>query len=154
MRSSRWYLILTILLSILLTISLSIISCSKDEEETPTGGNGGPDPTGLFESVPAPAGASFTGEYDCRESGKKRDYELGGGDALDIATAYKSVLDNNGWNTFNLGGISLGAGFQATLGNRYLNFQNGGPPGGARFINICVWPSQPNNDNCDQDCTD
>ena len=135
----------------MLTISLVVVSCS-DDEENPT--NGGGNQTGLFDSVPAPAGAAYVGEDACRENGQKRDYTLGGGSALDIASDYKAVLDNLGWNTFNLGGVDEGAGFQATLGGRYLNFQNGGPPGGMRFIQICVWPAQPNDNNCDQDCTD
>jgi len=108
----------------------------------------------LFEGVHAPTNAQFTGESSCRENGKKRDYEVSGDLAIDIARNYKSVLNENGWFTTKVDASAEGAGFLATKDGRHLNFQLIGPPDGARFINICVWPSQPNDDNCSKNCND
>ena len=151
-QKAMWYVILMVACA----LTVGTIGCGGgggDDGGGNGGGNGGNGDTGLFADVPAPNGATFLSEGTCREGGAKRTYS-DSGDALDIATAYQSVLDGLGWNTFNLGGISLGAGFQATKDGRYLNFQNGGPPSGERTIYICVWPSQPQDDNCDENCND
>jgi hypothetical protein len=114
-----------------------------------------PDYSGeLFEGVHAPTNAQLTGESNCRENGKKRDYEMSSGMAIDIARNYKSELNSNGWFTSKVDASSEGAGFLSTKDGRHLNFRLSGPSDGVKFINICVWTSQPNDDNCSKNCND
>jgi len=61
------------------------------------------------------------------------------------------ALKSNGWSTETSGGegSSFGghSGLTATNSSRYRVFEAGGP-GGETFIDLCVWPSQPSNDDC------
>ena len=65
------------------------------------------------------------------------------------------ALIENGWEIEDFGGggdpfgFASGAGLTATNGDRYLKMNAGGPTGSI-FVDICVWPTQPNEDNCGQ----
>jgi hypothetical protein len=106
----------------------------------------------LFEGVHAPSEAKPTGESNCREDGKKRDYEISSGLTNDIASKYKSELEESGWFTTNIDGSSKIEEFRATKDGRHLKFQFGGPPDGTKNIHICVWPVWPNDDRCSENC--
>ena len=74
----------------------------------------------------------------------------------DVAGAYQTALENNGWAIKNSGGggdpfglFASGAGLTATNGSRYLKLNAGGPIG-STHVDICVWPSQPVDDDCGQ----
>ena len=71
--------------------------------------------------------------------------------AAQVANGYKGQLQSAGWNIVNIGsgGSSWGgnSGLTARKGAAYLVLQAGGPSG-QTYINVCAWPSQPDNDNC------
>ena len=64
---------------------------------------------------------------------------------------YRTQLESAGWDIRNIGsyGSRWGGhgGLTATKGKAYLVMQVGGP-GGTTYINLCVWPTQPSNDDC------
>lgn len=108
----------------------------------------------IFEGIDPPADAEPIGESNCRESGMKRSYVISGGSAIDIARKYKSVLNSNGWFSSKVDATSEGVGFLATKDGRHLNFQLSGPADGQKVINVCVWPTQPEDDSCSENCND
>jgi hypothetical protein len=70
-------------------------------------------------------------------------------------TTYEAALTKNGWTIEGSGGDpsgELGAGVQATYEDgRYLSLNVGGPGEGTKFGDLCVWPSQPSDNNCQND---
>ena len=68
-----------------------------------------------------------------------------------VIASYKQSLPGSGWTVIGSGGAASshggGAGLQATNVARYLSINAGGPAG-TTYVNICVWPSRPNDDHC------
>jgi hypothetical protein len=68
-----------------------------------------------------------------------------------IVDGYKEPLRSTGWKIerSGSGGGEWGgtASLTATKGQSYLVLQAGGPRG-KTFVNLCVWPSLPDNDYC------
>jgi uncharacterized protein DUF4396 len=68
-----------------------------------------------------------------------------------VIASYTQILPGSGWTVTGSGGAGSsnggGAGLQATNGPRYLSINVGGPAG-TTYVNICVWPSRPNDDHC------
>ena len=108
-------------------------------------------PGGLLAGVPEPEGATYQATDSIQEGGLHGFYTSNSAPA-DVVTAYNSALEANGWTIQNTGGDpfgAFGAGTTATQGERYLKINAGGP-GGVSYIDICVWPAQPSDDNCGQ----
>jgi len=125
---------------------------AKKEYEGACGMKASGDTVDLFDGVNTPPNARFTGESNCREKGKKRDYEMTAGETIEITRHYKSLLNGSGWFTSKIDRSFHGAGFRATKDGRHLNFRLGDSPQGSKFMNICVWPSVPNDDSCSEKC--
>jgi hypothetical protein len=108
----------------------------------------------LLAGVPEPANAVFKAEDAIQEGGRHFFYTSGASPS-DVVGAYQSALEAAGWNIISSGGggdpfgFGGGAGLTASDGTRYLKFNAGGPAG-QTFIDACVWPAQPSNDNCGQ----
>lgn len=109
----------------------------------------------LLDNVPAPADATYQAQDSIQENGRHFYYTTTNAPA-DVAGAYQTALENNGWTIKNSGGggdpfglFASGAGLTATNGSRYLKLNAGGPIG-STHVDICVWPSQPVDDDCGQ----
>jgi hypothetical protein len=106
------------------------------------------------DDVPAPADAEFQAEDRIQEGGLHAFYTSTKSPA-DVVSAYEAALKNAGWTIESSGGggdpfgMFGGAGLTATNGTRYLKFNAGGPAG-KTFIDGCVWPTKPGDDNCGQ----
>ena len=108
-------------------------------------------PKNLFESVNDPAGAKYISSDNCRENGKHK-YYTSNDRPTAIVNAFASDLKRNGWeikyqdSDEGWNGYGGGGDVKATKGGRYLKFHVGG--NGTMHIDLCVWPTRPNNDNC------
>ncbi|MCB1488274.1 MAG: hypothetical protein KDJ88_12555 [Bauldia sp.] len=69
----------------------------------------------------------------------------------DLVEAYKGELSSDGWSIVNAGGGGSswggGATLTATKGSTYLVLDAGGESG-ETHIDLCVWPSKPDDDDC------
>ena len=111
---------------------------------------------GLLDGIPEPANAEFRAENAMSDGGRHFLYTTGAAPG-DVVGSYQAALEAAGWTIVNSGGggdpfglFGGGAGLTATYGDRYLKFNAGGPVG-QTFIDACVWPTQPSDDDCDQD---
>ncbi len=124
-----------------------------DNQNYLTGSGDGDGETDLFEGAPDPAGSTKEGENSC--NGGTHKYFTHTISGCEVVAAYKDVLTANGWSAtiLNSGCTEWGGGakLEATKGGRYL-FLNAGGPGDSANIDLCVWPSRPNNTDCDQEC--
>ena len=119
-----------------------------------TGDNTDPDDTGsgdLLSDVPHVYSLTPVSTNDC--NGGKHLYYITTTSPQTVTPDYKSALEGKGWTvSYNGGGSSNGWGLTATKGSKYLYMNIGG--WGTMHIDLCVWPSQPSNTDCDQDCDD
>ena len=113
----------------------------------------------LTAGVPEPADAAYQSQDSVQEGGRHFFYTSSQAPA-DVVSDYQSALEAAGWNILDSGGggdpfglFGGGAGLTASDGSRYLKFNAGGPAG-QTFIDGCVWPSQPSDDNCGQNDND
>ena len=70
---------------------------------------------------------------------------------------YQAALEAAGWTIEDSGSggdpfglFGSGANVTATNEGRYLKVHAGGPPG-STFVDACIWPARPADDDCDQD---
>ena len=112
---------------------------------------------GLLENVPEPAGATFQAKDAIHEDGVHFWYTSSKSPA-ELASAYQAALEALGWEILDSGGggdpfglFGSGAGLTATNGGRYLKYHAGGQTGATTHIDACVWPSRPDDEDCDQD---
>ncbi len=110
---------------------------------------------GLLDGIPEPANAEYRAENAIGDGGRHFFYTTAAAPG-DIVAGYQAALEAAGWTIESSGGggdpfgmFGGGAGLTATNGDRYLTFNAGGPPG-QTFIDACVWPARPADDNCDQ----
>lgn len=103
----------------------------------------------LAADAPAPAGLQKVSE-DSKDGGTHT-YYRGTSSAAEIVDAYKAELESDGWSIVTSGGGGSswggGAGLTATRGSAYLVMEAGGESGETN-VNLCVWPSKPDDDNC------
>jgi predicted RNA-binding protein with PUA-like domain len=131
-------------------------NCGQNNNNQTTTGNAALGSGGsLMAGVPEPAGAAFQAEDAIQEGGRHR-FHTSSDSPGSIVSAYEAALKSAGWNVVSSGGggdpfglFGGGAGLTATNGSRYLKFNAGGPAG-STFIDTCVWPAKPGNDNCGQ----
>jgi hypothetical protein len=112
---------------------------------------------GLLASVPEPAGATYQAKDSIHEGGVHFWYTTSQAPA-DVVSAYQAALEALGWEIKDSGGggdpfgmFGSGAGLTAVDGDRYLKFHAGGQTGSTTHIDACVWPAQPDDDDCDED---
>ncbi len=100
-------------------------------------------------NVPMPAGAQNVNQNP-KGNGTHYFFRTGSSPAS-IVNGYRGQLQSAGWKILSSGsgGSSWGGngGLTATKGQSYLVLNAGGP-GGETYVNLCVWPGRPNNDNC------
>ena len=111
----------------------------------------------LLADLPEPAGAEFKYEDAIREGGRHFYYTTNASPD-DLVSAYASALVANGWTIRSSGGggdpfglFGSGAGLTATNGPRYFKLHAGGQRGSTTHIDACIWPTQPGDDDCDED---
>jgi hypothetical protein len=101
------------------------------------------------DNIPMPTGAQNVNQ-DPRGNGTHYYFRIGNSPA-GVVNGYKGQLQSAGWKILSSGsgGSSWGGngGLTATKGQSYLVLSAGGPAG-ETYVNLCVWPSQPNNTNC------
>lgn len=125
-----------------------------DDEDVSKGGAG----DDLVADVPEVEGASFEAEDDIQEGGRHFFYTSAKAPA-DLVAAYQAALEDAGWTIEDAGGggdpmgFASGAGLTATMAQRYLSLNAGGPSG-QTFIDLCVWPQQPRDNDCGQNDDD
>jgi hypothetical protein len=106
----------------------------------------------LLAGVPQLMGAEFKAEDGIQEGGRHYFFHSSENGPADIVGGYETALTQAGWNILDSGGDPFGlfgAGLAASDGTRYLKLHAGGPPG-STFVDACIWPSQPTDDDCDQ----
>jgi hypothetical protein len=107
---------------------------------------------GLLVGVPELTGADFKSEDAIQEGGRHYFFFSNENTPADIVTGYETALTDAGWNILSSGGAPFGlfgAGLTASDGTRYLKLNAGGPQGSA-FVDGCIWPAQPSDDDCGQ----
>ena len=121
------------------------------------GGESATDEAGLWANVPEVDDAVQRGEEQIQEGGVHAWGTIEGAPA-DIVEGYSAALEKNGWSIEGSGGDpsgELGAGVQASYEDgRYLSFNAGGPGEGTAFGDLCVWPQEPDDNNCQHDQDD
>ena len=128
------------------------VAGGSTDEGTGTDGEDSAGSTGdLLEDVPHVYGLEPLATDDCN-NGKHLWYKTSTSPQA-VTPDYKEALEKKGWTvTYNGGGSSYGWGLTATKGQKYLKMNIGG----YLYFNIdmCVWPSEPADKDCDQDCND
>jgi len=137
--------------ALLVAFAMMMIVAGCATPAPPAGGGGGGGDN-LLDNVPDPSAASKQSENDC--NGGTHIFYTADGAADALVDSYKGQLEAAGWTIESSGGVALGARLTATNGSRYLKFNAGGRPTGNLFVDVCVWPSQPSDTECDQDCDD
>jgi hypothetical protein len=102
---------------------------------------------GPWVGVPTPANAEFQAENPIHEGGMHAHFTSSQSPG-DIVNSYSAAVKKAGWTVVNQGGDPwgiFGGGLTARQGARFLKLNTG-----AGHINVCSWPSQPNNNNCGQ----
>jgi hypothetical protein len=104
----------------------------------------------LLAGIPNPPNSKPLGAGAISNGGQRASFTTSAVPSAVIAS-YTQILPGSGWTVTagGEGGSSNGggAGLQATNGPRYLSINVGGPPG-TTYVNICVWPSRPDDDHC------
>jgi hypothetical protein len=105
---------------------------------------------GLLAGIPTPADSKSLGSDTVGSGGEKASYSTSANPDA-VIESYKQSLAGAGWTVIASGGSRSsyggGAGLQATNGPKYLSINAGGPAG-RTFVNVCVWPEKPKDDNC------
>ena len=111
--------------------------------------------THLLAGVPELTGAQFQAEDAIQEGGRHYFFTSSAAPAA-IVGNYQATLEDAGWNILDSGGggdpfglFASGAGLTASDGTRYLKLNAGGPAG-STFVDGCIWPQKPADDNCGQ----
>ena len=102
--------------------------------------------------MPELTGAAFKSEDAIQEGGRHYFFFSNENTPADIVSGYETALTDAGWKILSSGGDPFGlfgAGLTASDGTRYLKLNAGGPQGSA-FVDGCIWPAQPSDDNCGQ----
>lgn len=122
----------------------------NEDEEGGSSGGGDEGSTDLMADLPTVSSFQYQCENNCGD-GLHRYYTTTG-DALTIAQNYQKLLQDKGWTIEDqAGGVSNGAGLEASKSNKYLDFNVGGQSSSLMNVDISVWPSEPSNKNC-QNC--
>jgi hypothetical protein len=104
----------------------------------------------LLAGIPNPPNSKPLGAGAISNGGQRANFTTSA-DPSAVIAAYTQILPGSGWTVMSSGGAGSsnggGAGLQATNGPRYLSINVGGPAG-TTYVNICVWPSRPNDDHC------
>jgi hypothetical protein len=104
----------------------------------------------LLAGIPNPPNSKALGAGAISNGGQRASFTTSA-DPSAVIASYTQILPGSGWTVTGSGGAGSsnggGAGLQATNGPRYLSIRAGGPPG-TTYVNICVWPSRPNDDHC------
>jgi hypothetical protein len=103
----------------------------------------------LLASLPALPNSTTLGQGDTSSGGQMARYSTTATPSA-VIDSYKQALTTAGWTVAGGGGGGYGGGFQATSGPKYLTFNAGGPQG-TTFVNLCVWPAKPKDDQCGGD---
>jgi hypothetical protein len=107
----------------------------------------------LMSGIPTPPDSRSLGSEAIASGGQHAAYSTSASPASVIA-AYKQSLLQAGWTVTGSSGSGSswggGGGLQATNGPKYLSVNAGGPAG-TTYVDVCVWPSRPHNDNCGND---
>jgi hypothetical protein len=104
----------------------------------------------LLAGIPNPPNSKALGAGAISNGGQRASFTTSA-DPSAVIASYTQILPGSGWTVTGSGGAGSsnggGAGLQATNGPRYLSINAGGPSG-TTYVNICVWPSRPNDDRC------
>jgi hypothetical protein len=104
----------------------------------------------LLAGIPDPPNSKPLGARAIPNGGQQASFTTSA-DPDDVIVSYQQTLPGAGWTVTGSRGAKSshggGAGLQATNGPRYLSIDAGGPAG-TTYVNICVWPSRPNDDHC------
>ena len=103
----------------------------------------------LLGGLPAIPNSATLGSGDAPSGGQMARYSTSASPSA-VIDAYKQAVTAAGWTVTGGGSSSHGGGFQATNGAKYLVFDAGGPQG-TTYVKLCVWPTKPKNDRCDDD---
>ena len=155
MRDPALRLIRPAALGLALTVVLSSVAVAQEEavveefdfEAVDTLVEGVP----LLEETPG-ASVEFVAEDAIHEDGRHY-FFIADTPPVDLIEAYGAALTDAGWEITSGGGdqnpFAGGAGLTATDGTRYLKIGAGGPAF-ATFVDGCIWPQQPIDDDCQQ----
>ena len=125
---------------------------NEDDEGGSSGGSGSGDSgsTDLMANLPVISSFEYQCENNCGD-GLHRYYTTSG-NPLTIAQSYQKALQDKGWTIEDqANGGSNGAGLEASISNKYLDFNVGGQNSSLMNVDISVWPQEPSNKNC-QNC--
>ena len=104
----------------------------------------------LLAGIPNPPDSKPLGAGAISNGGQRASFTTSADPGAVIAS-YQQTLPGAGWTVMDSGGAGSshggGPGLQASNGLRYLSINAGGPAG-TTYVNICVWPSRPNDDHC------
>ena len=108
--------------------------------------------SGLLAGIPEPEGATYQATDSIQEGGLHAFWTTSMTPG-EFVESYNQQLEANGWSIVSSGGDpfgTFGGGSTATQSERYFKFNTGGPGNGTTFIDLCVWPTQPSDNNCGQ----
>jgi hypothetical protein len=131
--------------------------CDQDTAKTAGGDAALGANADLLANVPEPAKAEFKSENAIQEGGRHYFYFSSENAPAEVITDYQAALEAAGWTIEDSGSggdpfglFASGANVTATNEGRYLKVHAGGPPG-STFVDACIWPAQPDDNDCDQD---
>ena len=123
---------------------------NENDDGGSSGGSGDSGSKDLMANLPEVSSFSYQCENNCGD-GLHRYYTTSG-NALTIAQNYQKLLQDKGWKIEDqAGGGQNGAGLEASIANKYLDFNVGGQNSSLMNVDISVWPQEPSNKNC-QNC--
>jgi hypothetical protein len=125
-------------------IAVSLVTAGSAKAGTPQAD------IALLAGIPDPPNSKPLGARAIPNGGQQASFTTSA-DPDDVVASYQQTLPGAGWTVTGSRGAESshegGAGLQATNGPRYLSIDAGGPAG-TTYVNICVWPSRPNDDHC------